>query len=98
MIWICSLILVGFVVTTSYTFILQALETLNSELEVVKSAMVGSFVDPWRTAIGRHKSGGGVSEQPRDPDVWPPPTPQEPRYLTHSLCGQDARTKLKLST
>ena len=27
-----------------------------------------------------HKSGGGASEQSRDPDVWLLPTPQEPRY------------------
>lgn len=55
---------------------------LNDELELVKSltATLASFKEDPSIAAGRHKSGGGVSEQPRDPDVWPPPTPQEPRY------------------
>ena len=54
---------------------------LNDELELVKSltATLASFKEDPSVAIGRYKSGGGASEQPRDPDVWPPPTPQEPR-------------------
>ena len=60
---------------------------LNSELEVIKSitTTLSSFMEDPSIAVGRHKSGGGASEQSRDPDVWPPPTPQEPRYLTHTL-------------
>lgn len=56
---------------------------LNNELELVKSMTVtlGSFMEDPSIAAGRHKSGGGASEQSRDPDVWPPPTPQEPRYM-----------------
>ena len=42
---------------------------------------LGSFMEDHSIAVGRHKSGGGASEQLRDPDVWPPPTPQEPRYM-----------------
>ena len=68
--------------TTLYLTTLQALGMLNNELELVKSmtATLGSFMEDPSIAVGRHKSGGGASEQSRDPDVWPPPTPQEPRY------------------
>ena len=61
---------------------------LNDELELVKSltATLASFKEDPSVAIGRYKSGGGASEQPRDPDVWPPPTPQEPRYVQQCTC------------
>jgi hypothetical protein len=68
--------------TTLYLTTLQALGMLNNELELVKSmtGTLGSFMEDPSIAAGRQKSGGGASEQSRDPDVWPPPTPQEPRY------------------
>ena len=56
---------------------------LNDELELVKSltGTLASFKEDPSVAIGRQRPvGGGASEQPRDPDVWPPPTPQEHRY------------------
>ena len=69
--------------TTLYLSALQALGMLNNELELIKSmtATLGSFMEDHSVAVGRHKSGGGVREELRDPDVWLPSTPQEPRYM-----------------
>ncbi len=64
---------------------------LSKELEVVKSlsSTLSSFKEDPTTAAGVPRSrglggrgdreeAGGVARS-RDPDVWPPPTPQEPR-------------------
>lgn len=61
-----------------YRIHLQSLGMLNDELELVKSltSTLASFKEDPTVALGRQRS----SEPPRDPDVWPPPTPQEPRY------------------
>lgn len=68
---------------------LQALAMLNKELGVVRSlsSTLSSFKeDPSIAAggVGRARAFGGrddaASAHVRDPDVWPPPTPQEPRY------------------
>ena len=55
---------------------------LSDELELVKSltTVLSSFKEDPSIAAGRHKAVDRASEQPRDPDVWPPPTPQEQRY------------------
>ena len=68
---------------------LQALAMLNKELKVVVSlsSTLSSFKEDPTTAAGGPRAGrggvreeaGGVARAPRDPDVWPPPTPQEPR-------------------
>jgi len=67
---------------------MQALTMLNKELEIVKSlsSTLSSFKEDPSMMAGRGKPVGGrgdredvTSGHGRDPDVWPPPTPQEPR-------------------
>ena len=67
---------------------------LNKELDLVSSlnSSLASFKeDPSTAAAGGRqrlpgarsdRDGAVVSLHSRDPDVWPPPTPQEPRYKT----------------
>lgn len=64
---------------------------LNKELEIVKSlsSTLSSFKEDPSIAAGgggrarvfggRGDRGDAASAHVRDPDVWPPPTPQEPR-------------------
>lgn len=57
---------------------------LLKELELVKSltSTLSSFKEDPTIAARRGGGGGGREEspsQPRDPDVWPPPTPIESR-------------------
>ena len=66
---------------------MQSLSMLNDELELVKSltSTLASFKEDPAVAAGggRHKSGltpsNDHSVPSHDPDVWLPPTPQEPR-------------------
>lgn len=66
--------------------VLQALSMLSDELELVSSltSTLASFKeDPSVAAGGRQRSAGSKpgreDHHPRDPDVWPPPTPVESR-------------------
>lgn len=59
------------------------MDILNDELELVKSltSILASFKeDPSMGAGGRQKSSASKLPHSKDPDVWPPPTPLEPRY------------------
>lgn len=63
----------------------KALGMLNKEMGLVKSlsATLSSFKeDP--TIAARH-SAHTEEPAPRDPDVWPPPTPVENRLETYSV-------------
>ena len=61
---------------------LQALGMLNDEMGLVSSLM-GTLASFKEDPGGRQRSVGGnkpkEERQPRDPDVWPPPTPVESR-------------------
>ncbi len=53
---------------------------LTDELELIKSlsSTLASFKEE---PVAPASRGGRDSEQSRDKDVWPSPTPHEPRYI-----------------
>lgn len=72
---------------------MQAMSMLSDEMELVSSltSTLASFKeDPGVAAAGRQKSSVAMAARAdhhtphsRDPDVWPPPTPLEPRFVLH---------------
>ena len=74
---------------TTITIYMQALNMLDDELELVKSltSTLASFKeDPGIAAGARQRSSNAGREDhraphSRDPDVWAPPTPLEPRLV-----------------
>ena len=54
---------------------------LVDELELVRSlsSTLASFKEDPSVANGSRQKPQNRGEPPRDPDVWPPPTPLEPR-------------------
>lgn len=71
----CSLDLSFYSLCTLLFF--QCLNMLTDEQELVKS--LSSTLSSFKEEPGMAAGGARTSEQPRDRDVWPPPTPQEPR-------------------
>ncbi len=66
---------------TAHSASFQALSMLNEELELVKSltSTLDSFKEDPSLAARQKPRPSEPYSTPHDPDVWPPPTPVEPR-------------------